>query len=379
MTHAPPPKLENVMVDSSNRRWSQLRDVTILYVLSIGAALTISGFLVAMTGNSAPKVLKALLDGAFLAPGRWGTTLSIAAPMLLVALGMVVGVKAGLFNIGQEGQLLMGALAMAFVGTKLQGAGLVLLIGGLTLGALAGGAYAGVAAVMRYRRGVPEVISTLLLVFIAFQIVGFAITTDWFLRDLDPNRPSKAVTSAPLPEGVRLPIIRIFGNEFHSGLVIALILAVIVAYVLARTVWGFKLRLLGQNVNVAQMIGVGAKKAGSLALFASGAFAGLAGAVMLAGGASSYRLTTGFSTNIGWQGLLVALLARSNPLAAIPMAVLFAALRTGAGFLAATGVDRKIVDVVQALLVLALLIPPAVQEIRMRRRARAAASGETSE
>jgi simple sugar transport system permease protein len=343
-----------------------------LYVLSIGGALAISAFLVAITGNSAWKVLEALLDGAFLAPGRWGETISVAAPMLLVALGMVIGVKAGLFNIGQEGQLLMGAMAMAFVGTRFQGEGSVLLVGGLALGIVAGGAYAGIAALMRFRRGVPEVISTLLLVFVALQIIGFAVTSDWLLQDPDPNRPSKAVTSAALPEGVRLPIVRIFGNEFSSGAILAFLLALLVAYLIARTVWGFRLRLLGQNVHVAQMVGVGAKKMGTFALFLSGGFAGLAGAMMLAGGASGYRLTTGFSTNIGWQGLLVALLARSNPLAAIPMAVLFAALRTGSGFLASTGVDRKIVDVIQALLVLALLIPPAIQAIRTRRAARLA-------
>ena len=99
-------------------------------------------------------------------------------------------------------------------------------------------------------------------------------------------------------------------------------------------------------------------------------------AVMLAGGSSGFRVTTGFSQNIGWQGLLVALLARVRPLAAIPMAILFAALRTGSGFLAATGVDRRIVDVVQGLLVLALLIPPAVQFVRERRRALAAVGEE---
>jgi simple sugar transport system permease protein len=97
---------------------------------------------------------------------------------------------------------------------------------------------------------------------------------------------------------------------------------------------------------------------------------------MLAGGASGYRVGTSFAQNYGWQGLLVALLARTNPIAAIPMAVVFASLRTGSGFLAATGVDRKIVEVVQALLVLALLIPPAVQFLRRRRRAVAAAREE---
>jgi simple sugar transport system permease protein len=267
----------------------------------------------------------------------------------------------------------MGALAMAFVGTKLAGPGVALLMGGLAFGILAGGAYAGIAALMRFRRGVPEVISTLLLVFIAFQIVGFAITTDWLVRDLDPNRPNRAVTSAVLPEGVRLPIVRVFGNEFSVGFVIALVLAILLAWILARTVWGFRLRLLGLNEEVSQKVGVAARKMGGLALFISGGMAGLAGAAMLAGGASGYRLTTGFSTNIGWQGLLVALLARSNPIAAIPMAIIFAALRTGSGFLASTGVDRKIVDVVQALLVLALLLPPAIQLIRAHRGARATA------
>jgi simple sugar transport system permease protein len=340
-----------------------------LYVLSIGGAILLSGVLVAITGNSWLRVFSALMDGAFLAPGRWGDTLVVAAPMLLVALGMVIGVKAGFFNIGQEGQLLMGAMAMAWVGTKLPGPGPVLLILGLVLALAVGGAYAGIAALMRFRRGVPEVISTLLLVFIALQIGGFAVTTDWLLRDLDNTRPSRAVASAALPDDIHLPVIRVFGNEFNIGILLALLLAFVVAFALVRTVWGFRLRLLGHNANVAQKTGVAATRTGTMALFLSGGFAGLAGAVMLAGGSSGFRVTTGFSQNFGWQGLLVALLARSRPLLAIPMAILFAALRTGSGFLAATGVDRKIVDVVQALLVLALLIPPAIQFVRQRRRA----------
>lgn len=350
-------------------------EMALLYVASLAGALVLSGLLVTLTGNSWKDVFGALLDGAFLAPGRWGTTLDVAGPLLLVAIGMVIGVKAGSFNIGQEGQLLIGAMAMAAVGTKLGGPGPLLIVLGLVAGFLGGGLYAGIAAEMRYRRGVPEVISTLLLVFIALQIIGFAVTTNWLLRDLDPNLPSRSVTAEKLPEAARMPVIRIFGNEFHLGIVIAIAAALFVSYVLGRTVWGFRYRLLGFNPNVAQTVGVAARRTGTSALFLSGAFAGLAGAVMLLGGASTYRLTTGFSLQYGWQGLLVALLAQSKPLLCIPMAILFAALRTGSGFLASTGVDRKIVDVVQALLVLALLIPPAVQFIRERRRALAMAEG----
>lgn len=358
-------------------RWRNRFEMLGLYALSMAGALLLSGILVEITGSSWSQVFGALLDGAFRAPGRWGTTLNIAAPMLLVALGMVIGVRAGVFNIGQEGQLMIGAMAMAAIGTKLPGSGPMLVVLGLVAGFVAGGAYAGIAAAMRYRRGVPEVISTLLLVFIALQVVGFAVTTDWLLRDVDPNLPTRAVNSEQLPEATRLPVVDMFGNEFHLGFVLALVFALVIAYLLARTIWGFRFRLLGLNPNVAQRIGVSARSTGSMALMLSGAFAGVAGAVMLLGGFSNFRLTTGFSTNIGWQGLLVALLAQSKPLLCIPMAILFAALRTGAGFLAATGVDRKIVDVVQALLVLALLIPPAVQFVRERRRALAAAGGDS--
>ncbi|MEZ5175044.1 MAG: ABC transporter permease [Acidimicrobiia bacterium] len=347
-------------------------EVALLYAVSVGGALILAGLLVWFTGGSWQRVLGALLEGAFFAPGRWGNTLTVAAPLLLVALGMIVGVRAGLFNIGQEGQLLMGAMAMAFVGTKMGGPGPLLLVAGLVAGAIAGGLYAGVAALMRYARQVPEVISTLLLVFVATQIVGYAVTTSWLLRDPDPNRPSRAVSSAPLPEGVRLPVIHLFGNDISSGLIVALVLAAIVAYILARTIWGFLFRVLGSNPRVAQSIGVRASRTGSAALSISGALAGLAGAVMLAAGSSGYRLTTGFSSNIGWEGLLVALLAGSQATVAIPMALLFAALRTGSGFLAATGVDRKIVDVIQALLVMALLLPPAIMFVRAKRRAIAA-------
>jgi simple sugar transport system permease protein len=371
---SPTPLLDDIPAEAS--RLQSGFAMAALYVLSLGGAVLLSGALVAITGNSWLTVFDALIEGAFLAPGRWGDTLVVAAPMLLVALGMVIAVKAGYFNIGQEGQLLMGALAMAWVGTKLPGPGPVLLLFGLALAFAVGGAYAGIAAEMRNRRGVPEVISTLLLVFIALQIAGFAVVTDWLLRDLDNTRPSRAVSTAALPEAIRLPVIRIFGNEFNIGILIALATAALVAIVLARTVWGFRLRLLGHSPNVAQATGIAAVRTGFMAMFLSGGLAGLAGAVMLAGGSSGFRVITGFSQDYGWQGLLVALLARIRPLLAIPMAIVFAALRTGSGFLAATGVDRQIVDVVQALLVLALLIPPAIEFILVRRRAVARAGQE---
>lgn len=336
------------------------------YAFFIVLALAIAAFLVAVTGGPWRTVTSALLDGSLRKPGRWGDTLTEAAPLLLVALGSIISTRAGLVNIGQEGQLLFGAACMAFTATRLTGpVGLLL---SLAIGFAGGALWAGLAAVLRYWRRVPEVITTLLLVFIAAQLTGYALTKQSLLLDPSKDRPNKTSTSAQLTASTRLPKIRVFGNEFPVSVIIGLLLAAGVAVALSRTVWGFRLRMVGENPRTAQRAGVGAVRAGSAALLLGGGFAGLAGTLMLSGGTANYRYTPGFSNNIGWEGLLVALVARNRPIVAIPVAFVFAMLRTGSGFLAATGVEREIVDVVRGLLVLALLLPAAVSFVRTRRR-----------
>jgi simple sugar transport system permease protein len=338
-----------------------------LYAVSIAAALVASAVLIAVTGGPWRTVLSALLDGSFRSAGRWGGTLSEAVPLLLVALGAIVSTRAGLVNIGQEGQVAIGAALATWVATRNSGpvALIAVLIGGFVGGAL----WAGLAALLRYWRKVPEVISTLLLVFIASQLTGYLLTRTFLLLDPDPNKPNRVQTSAQLDASTRIGQIRVFGNEFPWSVPVAVLLAVAVGVVLHRTVWGFRLSVLGKNPRTAQRTGVSVVRSGAVALAIGGAMAGLAGAAMLAGGAANYRYTPGFANNVGWEGLLVALVARNRPLVCIPVALLFASLRTGAGFLAATGVERSIVDVVRSLLVLALLVPPAVAVIRRRRAA----------
>lgn len=335
-----------------------------LYVVSVVVALLASAALIAITGGPWRKVFSALLDGSVRNPGRWGDTLAESAPLLIVALGAIVSTRAGLVNIGQEGQLVVGAAVAAFVAVNNDGAVFVVLA--LIAGALGGAAWAGLAAVLRYWRKVPEVISTLLLVFVASQGTGYLLTRTFLL--LDPGGgQNKVQTSAQLDPSTRIGTITVFGNEFGWSVVLAAVLAVVVAVMLARSIWGFRLGVLGRNARTAQRIGVPVALAGAGALCLGGALAGVAGASMLLAGSANYRFTPGFANNVGWEGLLVALVARNRPLACIPVALVFAALRTGSGFLAATGVERSIVDVVRSLLVLALLVPPAVAGIRRRR------------
>jgi simple sugar transport system permease protein len=359
-------------------RFSVIGETILLYAMCIGAALAISALIVVATGGDAGAVFGALLDGSIRGPGRIGETLGAAVPLLVVALGAIVSSRAGLVNIGQEGQLFVGAAFGAYVGTKLGATGPLIIVALLVASAVGGALWAGIAAALKYRRNVPEVLTTLLLVTIGAQLAGYGLKNQWLLLAPSEGRSNRQQVSQQLAADTRLPMVTVFGNEFPISVFLAIIAAVFVAYVLARTVWGFRLRMLGHNLRTAHRAGVGAARYGSASLLISGGCAGLAGGMMLAGGDfGNYTLVPGFPSEIGWTGLLVALVARQRVSAAVVVAFVFAGLRTGSGFLASTGVERRITDVVQGLLVLALLIPPALMFMRQRRRAAASREDRT--
>jgi len=363
---------------SASRRLAVSGEVLVLYVICIAIALGLSALLVQVTGGSAGDVFNALLDGSFRKPGRIGLTIGVAIPLLLVALGTIISTKAGLVNIGQEGQLFLGAAFAAYVGTEMGGPGPVVVVALLLAGIVGGALWAGIAAVLKYRRNVPEVLTTLLLVTVAAQAAGYGLKNQWLLLAPAEGRANRQQISEQLADDDRIPRITWFGNEFPTSVFFALLMALVVGVALAATVWGFRVRMLGQNPRTSQRAGVAASRYGGGAMCISGAFAGLAGGAMLAGGDfGNYTLVPGFPSNIGWTGLLVALVARQQVAGAIAAAIVFASLRTGSGFLAATGVERRVTDVVQGLLVLALLIPPALLFLRARRRELAAAGDRT--
>lgn len=362
---------------TATRNGARAGEWFMLYALSVVAALVLSAILVEATGGDWRPVVNALLDGSLRKPGRWGETLGTAAPILLVAVGTIVSGKAGLINIGQEGQLFVGAAFATYFGFLIGGPGPLNVVLILIFGAVGGGLWAGVAALLKFWRNVPEVLSTLLLVTVGGQLVAYGLSKSWLLLAPLADRGNRNQVSTQLADDNRLPRPEIFGNEIPLAVVISVVLAVLVSLILSRTVWGFRLRMLGRNPRTAQRSGVAQVRYGAVALMLSGAFAGLAGAAMLAGGGfafGNYQLVPGFATNIGWTGLLVALVAREKALIAIPVAFIFAGLRTGSSFVGATGVEGRITDVIQGFLVLALLVPPAVMFLRDRRRARAAAT-----
>lgn len=360
-------------LDSSLRptdRAKHVAEVVGLYAFCVAIALGLSALLVEVTGGSSSEVFTALLDGSIRGPGRIGATIGVAVPLLLVAIGTIVSNRAGLVNIGQEGQLYIGAAFGAYFGTKLGWSGPMVVLLLLAASVVGGAIWAGIAGALRYTRGVPEVLTTLLLVTIAAQLAGYGLKNQWLLLAPAEGRANRQQISQQLPDDTRIPRVSWFGNEFPISAFVAVLLAILVAAAMARTIWGLRLRMLGHNPRTAQRAGVAAARYGGGALVVSGGFAGLAGGMMLAGGDfGNYTLVPGFPATVGWTGLLVALVARQRASVAILIAFVFAALRTGSGFLASTGVERRITDVVQGLLVLALLVPPALLFLRQRRRA----------
>ena len=356
------------LVGRVERRSVRLAVQAGFFVLFLGLAAIISGVLVALVGGSPTAVLDALLDGSLRSPGAWGRSLIEMVPLALVGLGVVVTFRAGSYNVGQEGQVAMGALGAAVVSLLVPGpAGLIMAVS-LIAAAAAGGFWAGIAAVAEARRKVDVLISTLLLTFVAPNVILFLVSRDYLLLDTTDSNTRRASQSERIAEEVRLPSVEIFGNKIHVGVLVAVVVTGLVTVLLARSVWGLRLRTLGLSARTARRAGVRPGVVGGGALVFSGAAAGLAGGMFVSGAA--FRLQDQISNDFGWQGLLVALVARLNAAAVLPVAFFFAVMRTGGGFLAATGVSRTITDVVQVLFVVAAMLPAALMVIRDRRAAR---------
>jgi simple sugar transport system permease protein len=342
---------------------------------SVLLVLLASGLLIVVTGFSPGSALKAIYTGSLDGGAAITSTLLYTAPLLLVAVGSCVSSRAGVFNIGQEGQVLIGALAGAWVGLRLALAGPLLLVVVLLAAAAGGGLWAGLSALMHRWRGVNIVVSTLLMTFIAAQLINFAVATPWFLQQSRGTKLVVAPQSNMLPDNALLKSIGEYPNaQINTGLIIAVLLTVLIAVAVGYTRWGFRLKLVGLSPGAAQHSGIRIARVSGLALILSGAFSGLAGAVLLASPIGTTRLQPGMSSNIGWDGLLVALVARNRPWLCLPVAFLFGVLRAGGNFLSATGVPFYLVDVVKSLLVLALVVPPVVADLvergRNRRRLR---------
>jgi len=319
-------------------------------------SLAIGLLLIAISGKSVPDAIEAFLDGAFGTAFAFGASVNRAVALALVGLGFILAFRATLTNVGGEGQIAVGGIAATAFALWPPVSDLPFgfaVIVPLLAGTLAGAVWGGIAGVMKVRFGTNEVISTLLLGFVALLMVYWSVQSTLLLRQ--PQTSSSTLPeSLQIPEATRLP--GLTGDPespLHIGLVLCLLLAVATAVVLQRSTFGLRLRAIGLNELAARRAGMPGSVLLIAALAVAGAFGGLAGAIMLQG--EQYYLKTGFSSGYGFDGLVVGLLSRGSTIGVLAGALFFGFLRSGGiSMEIMAGVPAALTLVIQGLIVIAV-------------------------
>jgi simple sugar transport system permease protein len=324
---------------------------------TVVAAVALLALLLAVSGYDAGAALGALWRGAF---GSWTAiasgTLLRATPLLFTGLAVSLAFTTGILNVGAEGQLLVGATAATAVGLAWPAGGVLTLVLALLAGTVAGGAWAAIPATLRARFGVLEVISTIMLNFVALNLTG------WLVRGPLQEPTRVFPQSDTIAAAVRLPRL-VPGTRLHAGVALAVVLALALAWALRATAGGFRVRMTGANAAAAASAGrIRTGRVAFLAFLASGALAGLGGAVEVLG--VTFALYENLSPGYGYTAIAVALLAGLRPGATIVAALLFGALQAGAAAMQRdAGVPAVMVSVVEACIIVLLLASERVRDL----------------
>lgn len=309
------------------------------------------------TGRVVYDAYFALFDTSINGTGPLSRTLVEATPLLLAGLSVALAFRAGLFNIGGAGQLMIGAISAAYVGFHLDLPTAVHLPLALVAGLLGGMAWGGIAGFLKAKTGAHEVIATIMLNFIALRFLDWLLSLEAFQREgrNDPLTP-------PVLESARLPELP---GPFavHAGFLIAIGAAVAVWWLLERSTVGFRMRAVGTNPDAARAAGMNVAATYLLSMALAGGLAGLAGTANVLG-RPSFSVSGGFYAQIGFDAIALALVGRSRPGGVVAAALLFGALKSGStGMQAATDTPVDIIVVIQALIIAFVAAPAIVSAI----------------
>lgn len=284
-------------------------------------------------------------------------TLKFATPLIAAGLGVGLAFRAGLFNIGGQGQMLMAAAAAGYVATAWELPFPLHLIAALVAGVVAGAIWAGIAGLLKARTGAHEVIVTIMLNHIAFYLLAWMLATQGLLQAPGSNNPK----TAPMAESAVFPLILGPMYKLHLGFLLALVAVAITWWLLERSSLGFRFRAVGENPAAARTAGISVGRMYFTVMLIAGALVGLAGVSQVLG-TEPKGFSGGIDAGIGFDAITVALLGRSRPLGILWAGLLFGAFKTG-GFTmqASQGVPIEIVLVVQSLIVLFIAAPPLVR------------------
>jgi ABC-type uncharacterized transport system permease subunit len=323
-------------------------------VLAAVAALLVSGALTTVVGASPLDAYRQIWNGSFGSSYAVGVTATKALPLVFVAIGFTVAFRAGVFNIGLEGQIYTGGLAAALVGANLHAPAVLHLPVTILAGAAGGAAWALLPALLKVWLEVNEIVTSLLLNYVAIYLTSYLIGSP--VKDPAAIYPQ---TESVLPSA-QLPVL-VGGTKINAGIVLALVVAALVWLLLARTTLGYELRTVGASTRVAQYVGIDVRRSVLVAFVVSGACGGLAGTVEILG--NQFRLLEGFSPGWGYTGIAVALLGGVTAWGSVVAGFFFGVLGSGADQMQfRLGVPSAFVLVVQAIAVIFVLASGWIRE-----------------
>jgi simple sugar transport system permease protein len=331
-------------------------------LIAIVVAFLVGALVLIATGYSPVDVYTAMIMGAFGDVYGVGQTLTQATPIIFTALAFLFSFKCGLFNIGAEGQLIMGGFAAALIGISFSDlpAPIHILLA-LLAGALIGGLWGFLPAFLKARFGAHEVITTMMFSYIATYLTSYFVNYPF-------KAPGWVAETVPIADSAELPRI-LPPTQLSASIIIAIAMAGAVYYILQKTTLGYEVRASGLNPSAAENGGINVKRTMILAFILSGALAGLGGAGEVLG--VHYRFIQGFSPGYGFDGLAVALVGGLNPVGVLLAGVLFGALRSGGMLMTrATHVPLDIVVIIQALVIVFVAAPNLIKYfLRWRKKA----------
>lgn len=342
-------------------------NVVAVRIVSIAAALLAAVlFLLAIgkTPQQVGDVLGAMFVTTFISPYGFLDVLTKSIPLIITAIGISLAFKMKLWNIGGEGQIAIGAFAAAGVAMLFPGLPGIVLLPLMAAAAMAAGAlWATLAAAPRAYLGVNETITTLMLNYVALMWLQYLITGPW----RDPASKGFPI-APPVPQGGEFPVasfsLPFLEGELHMGILIALALAVAFYFLLARSRWGYEIRVIGESPRAAEYAGINVRRNTLLVMAISGAIAGLAGMNEVAGVA--HRLEMSISGNYGYTAIIIAWLARLNPWGIVAMSVFMSALLIGGDYAQATGIPASISIIIQGMILFFVLGFDLFSQYRIR-------------
>lgn len=324
----------------------------VIPIVSALLAFVVGGIMIVIAGKSPIEAYYNLFYGAFGQLNFFSEVLVKMIPLAFTGLCATFAYRCGMFNLGGEGQFIMGAIASSYFSVNLLGdfQGPLNLILSLMVGCLAGGLWALIPAMLKAYRNMNEMIVSILLNYVALLFMGYLYT--------GPLQEANIPQTAAIREASRLPKI-IPGTRVHLGLVIVIVLALLMYYFIFHSPQGYRMRVVGLNPMAAESNGLNVKQLMVMAIVVSGMVAGLGGSVELHG--VQYRLMGGYGSGVGFDGVAIALIGQLNPIGTMVVAFLFAVLRTGANFMqVASGISTSVVDIIQALVIIFVVAGTAV-------------------